>query len=241
MKGVDTMKNINNTNANAKANFVDEREAQFYEDLGRLFVKYFTDGISFQKMTFMLNPDMTTTNMKTDEERKPTKGELLKEYGKVGLVVKNASSIAVSEDAVATVNKIATKFDIKAKSGKEGNRKGYLNCPTAAAAIVDRYGDKLVEEAISILIEVEYLNSNHGITRKELELVTRILALHQKRSHAKAKAALIDILKENTIRSILILAKNTKKYVQRTDIDMMVLFVESEISKVDGVRNQLEK
>lgn len=216
------------------------KESQFYEDLGRLVAKYyFADGIPFQKTTFIFNPENVSAPAPAKE---PTKTEILKNYGKTGLNVKNASAINAGGKSYELVEKIATKFGIKVKEGKTGNRNGYLNCPVAMAAIIDRYeGEKLVEEAMQVLIDAKYHESDHGITREKIELVTRILALHQRRGHAKVKEELTKLLCEHTIDSILVLAKDTKKYTQRTQIDMMVFYVESMIAKQDGIRNQLEK
>lgn len=239
--------NTTNTTVNTtiNTNTADAKEAKFYEDLGRLIAKYYFDGIPFKKTTFVLNPDFTPADTSVKEEakeKKPSKVDVLKKYGKEGIGVKNTSCIAVSAETMTIIENIIVKYpDIKINSGS--HRKGYINCIPAAGAIIDRFdgGDKLVDEAINILIKTGQHNSDYGITRVKLELVTRILALHQKRGRSKVKEALINILTEHTINSLTVLAKDTKKYVQRSKIDMLVLYVESEIAKVDGVRNQLEK
>lgn len=198
----------------------------------------------------MLNPqDISPVQPEEKGEDKnvhqPTRTERLKTFGKEGLQLKNPSTTRVSEETEKVFDEIIARHpEVKIKEGSQsGKKKGYFNCPMAAKAIIDRYdnGGKLVDEAIDILIKAEYHQTGHGICRSELELVTRILALHQKRGKAKAVKALAEILEHHTMRSILVLAKETKLYVQRSEIDMMVLFVESEIAKTDGIRNQFER
>lgn len=209
----------------------------FYEELGRLVAKYIGDPDFFKKITFIFNPGDQTEEKPAEKPERPA--PTLKDYGKEGLGVKNASCLSTTEKANLIVDKIAAKYGLKMREKNGGNKKGYLNCKTAAAAIIDRYDPegKLVDEAINIIIDANQAEA-YGITRNKLELVTRILALHQKRGKTKAKEALMKILKEHSMNSLLVLAKDTKLYTQRNDIDMRVLYVEGEIAKVDGVRNQ---
>lgn len=120
-------------------------------------------------------------------------------------------------------------------------RKGALSCAKSVELIIHRFDPegKLVDEALGILVDAKQHLADKGITRNKLELVTRILALHQGRGRNKVKEILTEILTEQTINSLLVLAKETKLYTQRSAIDMLTMYTEARIAeKADGIRNQ---
>ena len=228
------MMKTNNVTENATVN------NDFFTELGKLVFKYYFDGTPFGKMTFVINPE------EINEEKVETqkvKAENLKKYGKEGFGIKNANQTKPSSYAMEVVNNIVAEFDtirMRESNCIGGSKLGYFNCPKAAATIVERYDDegKLIREALQIMIDAGYHERERGITTEKLELVTRILALHQRRGRAKVKEALTALLQHHSMNSLLVLAKETKLYVQRNDVDMRVLYVESELAKIDGIRNQ---
>ena len=247
------MRKNNNTNTNAtantNANFNINNIDEFHKKLGELISQFFINSLpeGMSKFSFIIDPALVNPEKPTEPapEKKPSKVDVIKQYGKEGLGVTFGKSYKfVSEETWVFIKRIIDKHsELKIKTKVGGGSRGYINCVPAIEAFIKRIdgGDKLIEEAIDILVATGHQNTGHGITWDKVELVTRILALHQKRGRSKAKEALIDILNEHTINSLTVLAKDTKKYVQRTNADMRVLFVESEIAKRDGVRNQLEK
>ena len=224
------------------------KEEQFYADLGKLIAKYYFNESLFNKLTFFVKPEeINKENKKVEPEIKTlTKAKKLKEYGKKGFEIKNVNQTRPSTDSVCVVGKIVAEFSDKVTMkdvNRTGAKNGYFNCPKAAATIIERYDDdgQIVRDAIDIMIKAGYHERENGITADKLELVTRILALHQRRGRAKAKEALIALLKSQTMNSLLVLAKETKLYHQRNAIDMRVLYVESELAKIDGIRNQFTR
>lgn len=221
-----------NTNINVTVNDA------FYAEIGKIVVKHLG-----------LNPDNVgkieipfPTGNGDDDQTPPApvavKVNRVREYGKEGLPTKNPS--VHNYDEMETLKRIVARHKIELNdTGKA--RKGSFNCVKAAEYIIHRYDTegKLIDEALGILIDAKQHFADRGITRNKLEMVTRILALHQGRGRNKVKELLTEILREQTVNSLLVLAKETKLYVQRSNIDMLTMYTEARIAeKADGIRNQ---
>lgn len=213
----------------------------FFAELGKLVAKYF--GITPDNIDKI---DLTIPTGNGDDDQTPpapvaVKVNRIREYGKNGLPTTNPSSHNYDErESLERVLARHPEIELN-DTGKA--RKRAFNCVKAAEYIIHRYdkNGKLIDEALDILIKANQHLERYGITGNKLELVTRILALHQGRGRNKVKELLTEILTEQTINSLLVLAKETKLYTQRSNIDMLTMFVETKIAeKADGVRNQFE-
>lgn len=211
---------------------------QFFMELGKLVAKYF--GITPDNVEKV---DLTIPTAGDDDQTPPVapvavKVNRVREYGKEGLPT-NAYCYEYA-DAAEVLNRVLTRHP---EISIDGFGKGKLGCYKAAQLIIHKIDPegKLIDEALEILINAKQHLADKGITRNKLELVTRILALHQGRGRNKVKELLMEILTEQTINSLLVLAKETKLYTQRSNIDMLTMFVEARIAeKADGIRNQFE-
>lgn len=213
---------------------------QFFMELGKLVAKYF--GITPDNVEKV---DLTIPTGNGDDDQTPpapvaVKVNHIREYGKEGLP-ENPSCYNYEE--METLRRILTRHPEIELNDTGKARKGALGCVKTAELIIHRFDPegKLVDEALGILVDAKQHLEGQGITRNKLELVTRILALHQGRGRNKVKEILTEIMTEQTINSLLVLAKETKLYTQRSNIDMLTMFVEARIAeKADGVRNQFE-
>ena len=220
------------TNVNVTVN------EQFFTELGKLVAKYF--GVTPDNVDKI---DLTIPTAGDDDQTPPVapvavKVNRIREYGKEGLP--NNAYCYEYADAAEVLNRVLTRHP---EISIDGFGKGKLGCYKAAQLIthkIDPEG-KLIDEALEILINAKQHLADKGITRNKLELVTRILALHQGRGRNKVKELLTEILAEQTINSLLVLAKETKLYTQRSNIDMLTMYTEARIAeKADGIRNQFE-
>lgn len=212
---------------------------QFFMELGKLVAKYF--GVTPDNVSKV---DLTIPTAGDDDQTPPApvavKVNRIREYGKEGLP-NNAS--CYNYDEMETLRRVLANHPEIELNDTGIARKGALSCTKSVELIIHRFDPKgkLVDEALGILVDAKQHLADKGITRNKLELVTRILALHQGRGRNKVKELLIQILTEQTINSLLVLAKETKLYTQRSNIDMLTMFVEARIAeKADGVRNQFE-
>lgn len=212
---------------------------QFFMELGKLVAKYFgvtPDNVGKVDLPFPTgNGDDDQTPPVAPVEVKINK---VREYGKEGLPINPASHDYEEREILERVVSRHKEIELN-KTGKA--RKKALSCVKAAEYIIHRYDaeGKLIDEALDILINAKQQLEGYGITREKLELVTRILALHQGRGRNKVKEILTEILTEQKISSLLVLAKETKLYTQRSDIDMLTMYTEARIAeKADGIRNQ---
>lgn len=213
---------------------------QFFTELGKLVAKYF--GITPDNVSKV---DLTIPTAGDDDQTPPVapvavKVNRIREYGKKGLP-ENAS--CYNYDEMETLCRVIARHPEIELNATGKARKGALSCAKSVELIIHRFDPegKLVDEALGILIDANQHLEGQGITRNKLELVTRILALHQRRGRSKVKELLTEILTEQTINSLLVLARETKLYTQRSNIDMLTMFVESRIAeKADGIRNQFE-
>lgn len=220
-----------NTNVNVTIN------DEFFIELGKLVSKYF--GVTPDNAGKIEIPFPTGNG----DDSNPTapvavKVNRIREYGKEGLPT-NAYCYEYA-DAAEVLNRVLTRHP---EISIDGFGKGKLGCYKAAQLIIHKIDQegKLIDEALEILINAKQHLADKGITRNKLELVTRILALHQGRGRNKVKGLLIQILTEQTINSLLVLAKETKLYTQRSNIDMLTMYTEARIAeKADGIRNQFE-
>lgn len=211
---------------------------QFFMELGKLVAKYF--GITPDNVEKV---DLTIPTAGDDDQTPPVapvavKVNRVREYGKEGLPT--SAYCYEYADAAEVLNRVLTRHP---EISIDGFGKGKLGCYKAAQLIIHKIDPKgkLVDEALGILVDAKQHLADKGITRNKLELVTRILALHQGRGRNKVKEILTEILTEQTINSLLVLAKETKLYTQRSNIDMLTMFVEARIAeKADGIRNQFE-
>lgn len=216
-----------NTNVNVTIN------DEFFMELGKLVSKYF--GVTPDNVGKI---DLTIPTGNGDDNN-PTapvavKVNRVRQYGKKGLP-ENASCYKY-EDAAEVLKRVLANHKGICEGGE-----GKFGCNKAAELIIHRYDPegKLVDEALNILINANQHLADFGITRKKLEMVTRILALHQRRGRSQVKELLTELLTEQKISSLLVLAKETKLYTQRSDIDMLTMYTESRIAeKADGIRNQ---
>lgn len=223
-----------NTNVNVTIN------DEFFTELGKLVSKYF--GITPDNVSKV---DLTIPTAGDDDQTPPVapiavKVNRVREYGKEGLP--NNASCYNYEERETLTRVLAHHPEIELNDTTKA-RKGALGCVKTAELIIHRIDPegKLVGEALGILVDAKQHLADRGITRNKLEMVTRILALHQGRGRNKVKELLTEILTEQTINSLLVLAKETKLYTQRSAIDMLTMFVEARIAeKADGVRNQFE-
>lgn len=223
-----------NTNVNVTVN-----EA-FFAELGKLVAKYF--GITPDNVSKV---DLTIPTAGDDDQTPPVapvavKVNRIREYGKEGLP-ENPSCYNYEE--METLRRILAHHPEIELNDTTKARKGALGCVKAAQLIIHKIDPegKLVDEALGILVDAKQHLADKGITRNKLELVTRILALHQGRGRNKVKELLTEILAEQTINSLLVLAKETKLYTQRSNIDMLTMYTEARIAeKADGIRNQFE-
>ena len=220
------------TNVNVTVN------EQFFTELGKLVAKYF--GVTPDNVDKI---DLTIPTAGDDDQTPPVapvavKVNRIREYGKEGLP--NNAYCYEYADAAEVLNRVLTRHP---EISIDGFGKGKLGCYKAAQLIIHKIDPegKLIDEALEILINAKQHLADKGITRNKLELVTRILALHQGRGRNKVKELLTEILAEQTINSLLVLAKETKLYTQRSNIDMLTMYTEARIAeKADGIRNQFE-
>ena len=210
-----------NTNVNVTIN------DEFFMELGKLVSKYF--GVTPDNAGKIEIPFQTGNG----DDSNPTapvavKVNRVREYGKEGLPT-NAYCYEYA-DAAEVLNRVLTRHP---EISIDGFGKGKLGCYKAAQLIIHKIDPegKLIDEALEILINAKQHLADKGITRNKLELVTRILALHQGRGRNKVKEMLTEILTEQTINSLLVLAKETKLYTQRSNIDMLTMFVETKIAE----------
>lgn len=222
-----------NTNVNVTIN------DEFFMELGKLVSKYF--GVTPDNSGKIEIPFPTGNG---DDSNPPApvavKVNRIREYGKKGLP-ENAS--CYNYDEMETLRRVLNRHPEIELNDTGIARKGALSCTKSVELIIHRFDPegKLVDEALGILVNAKQHLADKGITRNKLELVTRILALHQGRGRNKVKELLTEILREQTINSLLVLAKETKLYTQRSNIDMLTMFVETKIAeKADGIRNQFE-
>lgn len=224
----------NTTNVNVTVN------NEFFAELGKLVAKYF--GITPDNVGKVDLPFPTGNG---DDSNPPTtpvavKVNRVREYGKEGLP---GNSSCYNYEERETLTRVLTRHPEIELNCTTKARKGALGCVKTAELIIHRIDPegKLIDEALEILINANQHLEGQGITRNKLELVTRILALHQRRGRSKVKELLTEILTEQTINSLLVLAKETKLYTQRSNIDMLTMFVEARIAeKADGIRNQFD-
>lgn len=176
----------------------------FFTELGKLVSKYF--GITPDNVSKV---DLTIPTAGDDDQTPPVapiavKVNRVREYGKEGLP--NNAYCYEYADAAEVLNRVLTRHT---EISIDGSGKGKLGCYKAAQLIIHKIDPegKLVDEALGILVDAKQHLADKGITRNKLELVTRILALHQGRGRNKVKELLIQILTEQTINSLLVLQK----------------------------------